>query len=144
MEKLEKLVNPTFGFDFTSYEETCKEVNNLNIRKIFQKTDIPVKIVKENIDIISYFLYHNFKNLLSCSTFPPAMKYAEVTPIHKKDDKIDKENYHPIIILPNLSKVYERSMYNQIYPYFHTIFSSFSSGYRKVLMHSIVFSNGRK
>ena len=46
------------------------------------------------------------------------MKYAEVTPIHKKDDKTDKENYCPIKILPNLSKVYERVMYNQIYPYF--------------------------
>ena len=46
------------------------------------------------------------------------MKYAEVTPIHKKDDKTDKENYCPISILPNLSKVYERVMYNQIYPYF--------------------------
>ena len=46
------------------------------------------------------------------------MKYADVTQIHKKDDKIDKENYRPISILPNLSKVYERLMYNQIYPCF--------------------------
>ena len=59
------------------------------------------------------------------------MKYAEVTPIHKKDNKIDKENYHPRSILPNLSKVYERLMYNQIYPYFQTIFSKFQCGFRK-------------
>ena len=130
-EKMEKLGNPTFGFDFTSYEETVKEVNNLKIRKVSQKTDIPVRIIKENIDIVSYFLYHNFNNSLSCSTFPTAMKYAEVTPIHKKDDKTDKENYRPISILPNLSKVYERLMYNQIYPYFQTIFSKFQCGFRK-------------
>ena len=130
-EKMEKLGNPTFGFDFTSYEETVKEVNNLKIRKVSQKTDIPVRIIKENIDIVSYFLYHNFNNSLSCSTFPTAMKYAEVTPIHKKDDKTDKENYRPISILPNLSKVYERLMYNQIYPYFQTLFSKFQCGFRK-------------
>ena len=130
-EKMEKLGNPTFGFDFTSYEETVKEVNNLKIRKVSQKTDIPVRIIKENIDIVSYFLYHNFNNSLSCSTFPTAMKYAEVTPIHKKDDKTDKENYRPISILPNLSKVYERLMYNQIYPYFQTTFSKFQCGFRK-------------
>ena len=59
------------------------------------------------------------------------MKYAEVTPIHKKDDKTDKENYCPISILPNLSKVYEKLMYNQIYPYFQTIFSKFQCGFRK-------------
>ena len=57
------------------------------------------------------------------------MKYAEVTPIHKKDVKTEKENYHPISILPNLSKVYEGLMYNQIYPYFQTIFSKFQFGF---------------
>ena len=130
-EKMEKLGNPSFGFDFTSYEEIVKEVNSLKIRKVSQKTDIPVRIIKENIDIVSYFLYHNFNNSLSCSTFPTAMKYAEVTPIHKKDDKTDKENYRPISTLPNLSKMYERLMYNQIYPYFQTIFSKFQCGFRK-------------
>ena len=95
-----------------------QEINNLNIRKISQKTDIPVIIIKENIDTVSYFLYHNFNDSLSCSTFPTCIKYAEVTPIHKKDDKTDKENYRPISILFNLSKVYERLMYNQIYPCF--------------------------
>ena len=59
------------------------------------------------------------------------MKYVEVTPIHKKDDKTDKENYRPISILPNLSKVYDRLMYNQIYPYFDTLFSKFQCGFRK-------------
>ena len=59
------------------------------------------------------------------------MKYADVTPIHKKDDKTDKENYRPISILPILSKVYERLMYNQIYPYFDTLFSKFQCAFRK-------------
>ena len=130
-EKIEKLGKPKFDFNFTSYEETVEEVNNLKIRKVSQKTDIPVRIIKENIDIASYFLYHNFNSSLSCSNFPTSMKYAEVTPVHKKDDKTDKENYRPISILPNLSKVYERLMYNHIYPYFQTIFSKFQCGFRK-------------
>ena len=53
------------------------------------------------------------------------MKYANVTPIHKKDDKTDKTNYRPISILPNLNKVYERLMYNQISLYFDSVFSIF-------------------
>ena len=93
-------------------------------------------MIKENVDIISYFLYHNFNNLLSCTTFPTSMKYADVAPIHKKDDKTDKENYRPISILPNLSKVYEKLMDNQIYPYFDTLFSNVVFG--KVLTLSIV------
>ena len=47
--------NLTFGCDFTLYEEIVKEVNNLKIRKASQETDIPVNIVKENIDIVSIF-----------------------------------------------------------------------------------------
>ena len=46
-EKIEKHGNPTFGFDFTSNEETVKEVTNLKIRKASQKTDIPVRIIKD-------------------------------------------------------------------------------------------------
>ena len=59
------------------------------------------------------------------------MKYADVISIRKKDDKTDKENYCPISILPNLSKVYDRLMYNQIYPYFDTLFSKFQRGFQK-------------
>ena len=129
-DRMEKLGKPTFNFKFTSHEETEKEVNNLKITKASQKSDIALKIIKENVDI-SYFLYHNFNNSLSCATFPTSMKYADVIPIHKKDDKTDKENYRPISILPNLSKVYEKLMYNQIYPYFDTLFSKFQCGFRK-------------
>ena len=45
------------------------------------------------------------------------MKNADVTPIYQKVDKTDKTNYFPISILPNLSKVYEGLMSNQIFPY---------------------------
>ena len=33
--------------------------------------------------------------------------------------------------MPNLSNVFERLMYNQIYPYFDTLFSKFQCGFRK-------------
>ena len=59
------------------------------------------------------------------------MKYANIIPIHKKNDKTDKENYPPISILSNYSKVYERLMYSQIYPYFDTLFSKFQCDSRK-------------
>ena len=59
------------------------------------------------------------------------MKYADAAPIHKKDEKTGKENYRPISISFNPSKVYERLMYNQIYPYFDTLISKFQCGFRK-------------
>ena len=129
-KKMKNLGNSTFCFNFVSHDDIVKELNKLKTKKASQKTDIPIKIVKENVDIISHFLHHNFNKSLSCSSFPTGMKYADVTPIHKEDDKTDK-NYRPISILPNLSKVYERLMYNQIYPYFDSVFSKFQCGFRK-------------
>ena len=34
---MEKRVSPTSAFQFTSYEETVKDVNSLKIRKVFQR-----------------------------------------------------------------------------------------------------------
>ena len=93
--------------------------------------DIPVKVIKENKDIVAFFIHHNFNNSLSSSTFPTALKYADVKPVFKKDDKTDKENYRPISILPTLSKVYGSLIYNQMYPYFDKLFSKFQCGFRK-------------
>ena len=64
---------------------------------------------------------HNYCNLFSCSTAPTGMKYADVTPIHQKDDKTER-SYYSVSILPNLSKVIDDGlMYNKIFPYFDLI-----------------------
>ena len=101
---MEKLGKATFNFKFTSHEETEKEVDNLKIEKASQKWDIPLKIIKQkNVDIISYFLYHNCNNSWSCATFPTSMKYADVIPVHKKDDKTDKESLWETNVQSDLS-----------------------------------------
>ena len=41
------------------------------------------------------------------------------------------ENYGPISILPNISKIYERCLYTQLYDYFNVIFSRNQCGFRK-------------
>ena len=103
----------------------------LDPKKTSQVNDIPVKVIKENKDIVAFFIHHNFNNSLSSSTFPIALKHADVKLVLKKDDKTDKENYRPISIFPTLSKVYERLIYNQMNPYFDKLFSKFQCGFRK-------------
>ena len=122
---------PKFSFHLVTLEETFKEVALLSDKKASQASDIPVKILKENRDLIAYFILHNFNNALSCSEYPASLKYADITPIFKKDDKTDKTNYRPISILPNLSKIYERFMQNQMCPYLKKIFSKYQCGFRK-------------
>ena len=61
------------------------------------------------------------------------MKLANITAVHKKGHRLEKDNYRPVSILPNLSKVFERSIYNQIAQFFDKILSkhhcSFSKGH---------------
>ena len=73
-----------------------KKVNKLSIKTTSQTLDITVKIVKENKDFILYFVYNNFNNALSSSQYPNGLKYADVTPAFKKDDKSEKSNYRPL------------------------------------------------
>ena len=59
------------------------------------------------------------------------MKLANIIPVFKKDDRTDKYNCRPISILPNLSKVFERCIYNQLSAYFDWILSKQQCGFRK-------------
>ena len=92
-KRMKNLGSFTFSFNFISHDDIVKELNKFKNKKASQKTNIPIKIVKKKVDIISHFLYHNFNNSLSCYTFPTGKKYTDVTPIHKEDDKTDKTNY---------------------------------------------------
>ena len=65
------------------------------------------------------------------SQYPNGIKYADVTTVFRTDNKSDKSNYRPIRILPNLSKVYEQIMQNQIYSYLNKVFSKYQCGFRK-------------
>lgn len=43
-----------------------------------------------------------------------------MVPIYKKGDPSNIKNYRPVSLLPSLSKVFERAIYNRLYKYFDT------------------------
>ena len=55
--------------------------------------------------------------------FPNELKQADVKPIYKKDSRNEKENYRPVSILPNLSKIFKRCMYDQLKDHFDKLLS---------------------
>ena len=92
-------------------EEILKELINLNINKVTQNTDIPTKIIKENSDIFGDFIFSNFNCCINTSSYPSLLRRADITPAHKKDSKSKKNNFRPVSILSNISKVYKRIMF---------------------------------
>ena len=79
----------------------------------------------------SKFISNTFNHWIDEGEFPYELKHADVIPVHKKKDKCVKENYRPVSILTNISKVYEKLLYNQLYSYFDNILSPNQCGFRK-------------
>ena len=103
-------VDLKFSFNFETKNKIFAEIHNLDKKKACQESDIPVKIIKDNIDIFSEFILHNFNNSLFYVTFPLELKKADVTPIFKKKDRNNVENYRPVSILPNRKYTKDASM----------------------------------
>ena len=65
------------------------------------------------------------------NTFPDALKLADVVPVYKKEDPLDKKNYRPVSVLPCLSKLFERVLLEQINVFFESVSSKYLSCFRK-------------
>ena len=63
--------------------------------------------------------------------FPEVLKIAEITPIYKKANPFEKDNYIPSSILSNISKIFERIMHNQSNSFFINRLSKYQCGFRK-------------
>ena len=85
----ENAIKFAFGkMDFASIKE---ELHNLKINKAFQSSDIPTKIIKENIDIFAEVLWKSLNSSIKFSTFPACLKWTDVIPLHKKEKKTKKK-----------------------------------------------------
>ena len=72
-----------------------------------------------------------FNLSLTLSTFPSGWKYANVTPVVKKDCPSNLKNYRPISLISILAKVMERLVYKHIYNYLidNNLITSHQSGF---------------
>lgn len=72
-----------------------------------------------------------FRRSLAEGAVPDIWKRAYITPVHKKGPKTEITNYRPVSKLCIVSKVFERLIYNQIYPSIKQSFSSYQHGFLK-------------
>ena len=78
--------------------------------------EIPIKILKDSTFCFPE-LTNCFNESLTNNKFVDTVKACGITPVFKKLDSSDKANYRPVGILPLVSKVFEKIMYNQLYEY---------------------------
>ena len=120
-----------FNFSFVEKVDILKEIKMLQSNKATQNTDIPTKLIKDNADIFAEFIFISLNKCIEQSVFPSKLKLANITPVHKKNSKSSKENYRPVSILSNISKVYEKFMFKQMSEYFESFLSKYQCGFRK-------------
>ena len=99
-------------------------IKSLN-SKTFEKKWLIILLL---LDISSYFmklalpyiensLAFLFNTSIETSQFPDSWKVARITPIFKDGDKTEKPNYRLISVLPVISKLFEKLVFNQLYQY---------------------------
>ena len=115
-----------FSFQPISVDEVIKVVTNLKDRKAVGGTKI-LKECKSTFDIITACI----NKVIETGNFPDSIKMANVTPVFKKEDPLDKSNYRPVSILPLLSKIYEKVIYNQLSDYSNNFLNEVLCDFRK-------------
>ena len=119
------------NFDI-SRAEISDILSSLDENKSHGPDKLSVKMIKLCGNELSLPLKIIFDNILLTGIFPSSWKKANVTPIHKKNDKQIVTNYRPISLLPILSKVYEKIIFKNIYLFLtsNNLISKNQSGFR--------------
>ena len=89
-------------------------------------------MLKICVDEIKLPLKLIFEKCINSSTFPDVWKRANVQPVHKKDSRQLKTNYRPISLLPLLSKIFEKILFDSTYRFLNDnmLISENQSGFR--------------
>ena len=59
-----------------------------------------------------------FQNSIFAGIFAAQWKRANIVPIHKKNDKQIVSNYQPVSLLPIISKIFEKLIFNELFNFF--------------------------
>ena len=113
--------------------EIAELINNFSNSKSCGPFSIPTKILKEFSQYFIEPITVIVNKSLEEGIFPQLLKFASVCPIFKKNDKTKCANYRPISLLSNLSKNFERIMYNRIESFLNDfeIIYNLQFGFRK-------------
>ena len=101
-----------FSLTKTSNDIVLKLIKSLPLNKASGLDGISAKLLKEAGPIVSASLTYVINRSLTTGIFPNDWKVARVTPIYKDDIKTNPNNYRPISVLPIVSKLIERIVFN--------------------------------
>ena len=105
-------VDPSTAFSFKTISETDVKlaISSLKSPATSSHDKMSLRLFKLSMLAIAVPLCGLFNMSITTNIFPSACKLAQVTPIHKKENRHDIANYRPISLLPLLSKIMEHAI----------------------------------
>ena len=109
--------NCSLNFQPVHPDKVLKIIENLKNSKSsgmdYLDTYIIKLVAKDILPAITHILNLSIKD----SRFPEPWKRAKVIPLLKKGDPLDPKNYRPVALLPVISKILERAIFQQLITY---------------------------
>ena len=111
--------------------KVCVKLAVLNINKAYGPDDISPRFLKEGGQTLVPTLTKLFQLSLDSCTFPSSRKRANVTPLHKKNDRANVSNCRPVSLLSTLGKVMKKIIFKHVYNYLvdHALITQYQSGF---------------
>ena len=75
---------------------------------------IPGRALKYSKLSIGTHLQFVVNEYINKNTLPNILKTAHVTPVYRKEDRLEQENYRTISVTPTLAKIFERLLLEQL------------------------------
>lgn len=110
-----------------------KQINKIGIKKATGRDGISSKNLKLSKTVVSKPISNLINKSFETSVFPDRLKEAQVVPLHKKNNTLEKGNYRPVSVsmLPMISKLFKREIDAQMVKVFNSHFHIFLSAFRK-------------
>ena len=112
-------IKTIFTFQHISEDEVKSVICGLPPKSSFGIDGISTYLLKFLAPLLWKPLTLIINQSLNSGIFPDKLKIAKIVPVYKKEDKHLIKIYRPISILPAISKVFEKIVYNQLYKYFN-------------------------
>ena len=110
---------PETTFNFVSGNEVYIDnvINELKNKSSYGYDTISNKHIKYARNVLTRPLTLLINQCIHTGIYPKQLKLSRVKPLHKRGDKTQFGNYRPIALLPSLSKIFERVMFDQLLAY---------------------------
>ena len=121
----------SFNFQTVNHNCVARKLQMINIRKATGYDNIPAKLLRLAQNELTHPIANLINNTMAMNTFPDQRKCAELSPLFKKEDNLNKTNFRPVSILTGISKLYESVVNEQLLEYFSRLYNDLIGAYRK-------------